>query len=422
MDDSIISRTGNSKILMGPANFAEMFPTWEAFRDAFAASGVPTDILTNPSGYEKLGAPLNAATLLKNTTAALVGLDGSAVPDDMLYALAWKAFKGTNLIALTVLDADGVPLDGVKLSGVAGLDGSELITDGGGAVRIPITANLNVTLTTDYLDIQRTVTQAIVYDADKFLQTITVTMPYVDTSEILYVAVSGNYRVRKRRNALCCAVGGGQGGYNGAGGSVGGSPPPGGRGGNGGTVTGKKANQEFTLIPGTLYECSVAAGGSPGGGLGGETSFATLSSGGGTAATAPLMDESLLNRYGSGVGGRGGDGGGASNNGGNGSAGTGNSGGGGAGGAGGRSSGTGYTGSGGSGGPYGGNKGEGTGQSTTNSRGGFGYNGGAGGYGGCGGGGGGGGGSGNGAGSGGIGGRGGQGVVLIQFLEEEETV
>lgn len=410
MDDSIISRTGNSKILMGPANFAEMFPTWEAFRDAFAASGVPTDILTNPSGYEKLGAPLNAATLLKNTTAALVGLDGSAVPDDMLYALAWKLMENTgNLVFLLVLDEDGAPMEGVHISGFPTADGGDLMTDGKGrALFEDFSASVEVAIYTDCLDIHSEVIK-VDPDPDHFAIWKTVTLNRAKDGDVVRVVRSGDYRVDAERSAAICCIGGGQAGYSG-GSTKNGIPAAGIDGGLGG-AGGKISNAgTVTLTPGQEYTVLLAAGGASNGDVGGDTTFAAFSSADGDPGAAPFSDELLYPLY----GGNGGKGGRTYHN--NGADGE-RAGGGGGGAAPGTTGGSiisipTFGGKGGSGGYDGGGGGVGY------YDGGFKAVGGGGGRGGFGAGGGGG-----GAGyTAAAGGPGGQGVVLIQFLKEEETV
>jgi len=50
-------------------------------------------VLTMADDPEEEGTPLNKATLLKDTTAALYGLSGDAVPDDVFAAIPGKIDK-----------------------------------------------------------------------------------------------------------------------------------------------------------------------------------------------------------------------------------------------------------------------------------------------------------------------------------------
>lgn len=92
MIDSIIAGTGNSRYLKSVANFLQKYPTYQSFAQALIAGTLPIDLNgINQDGFSVLGDPLNKATLLKDATAALFGLQNTAVPDDVLSILSKAA-------------------------------------------------------------------------------------------------------------------------------------------------------------------------------------------------------------------------------------------------------------------------------------------------------------------------------------------
>lgn len=76
------------------------------------------------------GTPLNKATLLKDTTAAILGLPKTAVPDDAFLALALPA--GKYAISVTLKSPGGRPMSGVSLPGIVTTAGSTVVTDENG--------------------------------------------------------------------------------------------------------------------------------------------------------------------------------------------------------------------------------------------------------------------------------------------------
>ena len=100
------------------------------------------------------GTPLNKATLLKDATAAILGLPNSAVPDDAFLALALPA--GKYAISVTVKSPGGRPMSGVSLSGIVTAAGSTVVTDENG-VGFGFTTNSPATITADtssFLDLK----------------------------------------------------------------------------------------------------------------------------------------------------------------------------------------------------------------------------------------------------------------------------
>lgn len=85
MIDSVLKGTGNSRFLKSAV------PAGTSWADALAmlqAGTFPIDFNgINAEGFQQVGTPLNKANLLKDATAAQIGLPPSATPDDMFQAL-----------------------------------------------------------------------------------------------------------------------------------------------------------------------------------------------------------------------------------------------------------------------------------------------------------------------------------------------
>lgn len=110
MLDAIQNGTGNSRFLKSVSNFYNLYPTYEAFVDALTAGALPVDLNgINEEGWAQLGTPLDKENLLKDATAALMGLGDEATPNDMFAALAGRITFGTqDLVAGESLLEDGV--------------------------------------------------------------------------------------------------------------------------------------------------------------------------------------------------------------------------------------------------------------------------------------------------------------------------
>ena len=85
MIDSVLKGTGNSRFLKSAV------PAGTSWADALAmlqAGTFPIDFNgINTEGFQQVGTPLNKANLLKDTTAAQIGLPTSTTPDGMFQAL-----------------------------------------------------------------------------------------------------------------------------------------------------------------------------------------------------------------------------------------------------------------------------------------------------------------------------------------------
>lgn len=88
MKDGIIKGDGTSRLARSVADFKSRYPNYDAFATALAAGTLPLDVLFHESGWSQLPDFLNKANLLKDSTAALYGLDSDSVPDNVLNLLS----------------------------------------------------------------------------------------------------------------------------------------------------------------------------------------------------------------------------------------------------------------------------------------------------------------------------------------------
>lgn len=149
MKDFVIKGNGNSRYLKSSL---EGITTWEQFRAALAAGTLPIDLNgINPEGFQQLGDPLNKATLLKDDTAALLGLGTDAVPDDAFVALVLG--QGVYGYRVKVQLSDGTPVQGSTVSGISPLQGGSLVTGADGTVLGKSTsASVTIGCTSPYID------------------------------------------------------------------------------------------------------------------------------------------------------------------------------------------------------------------------------------------------------------------------------
>lgn len=97
------------------------------------------------------GSPLNKASLLKDSTAALLGLGTDAVPDDAFVALVLG--QGVYGYRVRVQLADGSPVEGATVSGIQPLTGSTLVTGADGTVLgKSASASVSIGCTSPYID------------------------------------------------------------------------------------------------------------------------------------------------------------------------------------------------------------------------------------------------------------------------------
>lgn len=302
------------------------------------------DLEPVPGEVNDEGTPINKATLLQDETAALYGLDGTAVPDDCFNAIIdLLVDPSKSIVNMKVVDKSGAPVANAYLTGVKNIFGGEAVTGINGNVYVTASVGTQTTVSIKAADDVSGSTSFTIPSGSHGLFSKTLTISY-NESTITY-SESKTVKISNLCKSIdVVAVGGG-----GGGGGVGQAT-----GGGGGYVT-KTTVSSFT--PYTDLQVTVGAGGTAGtstgrtennyGGSGGTSSFLTVSAsgGGGGHAGSPST--------GNGSGGT--ASGSSSSRGGNGGAGSGGYGGGG----GGRGyvdeEGNGSTGGGYGGSPYGGN-------------------------------------------------------------------
>lgn len=164
------------------------------------------------------GTPLNKETLLKDSTAALLGLTNTAVPDDAFVALILG--QGVYGYRVKVQLKDGTPVEGATVSGIKPLTGSTLVTGADGIVLGKSTsANVTIGCTSPYIDQKNPPAQAVAK-----VGTITdVTLTLENISDMITVNSSKTTKISQMVKTIdIFASGGGGGGGNGSYGGGGG--------------------------------------------------------------------------------------------------------------------------------------------------------------------------------------------------------
>ena len=215
------------------------------------------------------GTPLNKASLLKDSTAALLGLGTDAVPDDAFVALVLG--QGVYGYRVKVQLADGTPVEGATVSGIQPLTGSTLVTGEDGIVLGKSTsASVTIGCTSPYIDQKAPATQTVTKTG-----TITnVTLTLENVTDMLTIISSKTVKISSMAKTLdVTAVGGGGGGGSGTENDTTG----GGSGGGGGyakTVLGatvKEGNVTITIGSGGASSATTTSSGTSTGGTGGKT-------------------------------------------------------------------------------------------------------------------------------------------------------
>lgn len=217
------------------------------------------------------GTPLNKASLLKDSTAALLGLGTDAVPDDAFVALVLG--QGVYGYRVRVQLADGTPVEGATVSGIQPLTGSTLVTGADGTV-LGKSASASVTIgcTSPYIDQKAPAAQTVTKTG-----TITdVTLTLESITDMLTISSSKTAKISSMAKTVdIFASGGGGGGCGGI------------NAGGGGGYASNKLNEPISGD--TDLKIAIGAGGNGGtasslnGGNGGET---TVSLNNVTALTA----------------------------------------------------------------------------------------------------------------------------------------
>lgn len=172
--------------------------------------------LTRADQPTQEGTPLNKASLLKDSTAALLGLGTDAVPDDAFVALVLG--QGVYGYRVRVQLADGSPVEGATVSGIQPLTGSTLVTGADGTVLgKSASASVSIGCTSPYIDQKAPAAQTVTKTG-----TITnVTLTLENDTSLMLSRSSKIYKLSPAAKAVdLCATGGGGGGciYGGGGG------------------------------------------------------------------------------------------------------------------------------------------------------------------------------------------------------------
>ena len=227
--------------------------------------------LTRADQPTQEGTPLNKASLLKDTTAALLGLPNTAVPDDAFVALVLG--QGVYGYRVKVQLADGTPVEGSTVSGIQPLTGSTLVTGADGTVLGKSTsASVTIGCTSPYIDQKAPAAQTVTKTG-----TITnVTLTLENVTDMLTIISSKTVKISSMAKTVdIFASGGGGGGCGGI------------NAGGGGGYASNKLNEPISGD--TDLKIAIGAGGNGGtasslnGGNGGET---TVSLNNVTALTA----------------------------------------------------------------------------------------------------------------------------------------
>lgn len=205
------------------------------------------------------GTPLNKASLLKDSTAALLGLGTDAVPDDAFVALVLG--QGVYGYRVRVQLADGTPVEGATVSGIQPLTGSTLVTGADGTVLGKSTsASVTIGCTSPYIDQKAPAAQTVTKTG-----TITdVTLTLESITDMLTIDSSKTAKISSIAKTVdIFASGGGGGGCGGI------------NAGGGGGYASNKLNEPISGD--TDLKIAIGAGGNGGtesslnGGNGGET-------------------------------------------------------------------------------------------------------------------------------------------------------
>lgn len=107
MTDTMIKSAGNSRKIRTVPNARTLYPTWEAFIEAFATTGIPIDLGDlNSAGVQIMGTPYNKANVLPDATCNSLGIATSAVPKD--------AFNQLRTLVRTAQDTADTAQSGVN--------------------------------------------------------------------------------------------------------------------------------------------------------------------------------------------------------------------------------------------------------------------------------------------------------------------
>lgn len=243
--------------------------------------------VTMADGATVQGTPYNKDTMLRDSTAAAIGLTSDdPVVSEALEKLA-TALIANGLTSIFVKDEDGNGIPNIKINGIESVSGGSLTTDANGRALGVVTSSREVTFESNYIDIP-SVTVTVNPDFEK-MNTVEVLMPFAPAGTILSFETSGPLSIYRTAQHNFCLVGGGNGGGGGGRGreysSGTGTQGAGGTGGTGGkvyivTATVPMGTHDFVCGSGGLGGPSNSSGaaGLSNGGSGGDTTFLSFSS------------------------------------------------------------------------------------------------------------------------------------------------
>lgn len=224
----------------------------------------PVDGLTNTYDMVRAdeptqeGTPLNKATFLKDSTASLIGLPNSALPDDALIALAIGV--GYYGFRIKVLLSNGEPAEGLKIEGIMSLDGSDVYTDYNGVAFGKSKSPATISIISPFLD-QKNLESTVIESTGTITDT---TISLLEQTDIIEITESKTVKISQATTSVdITAVGGGGGGGGGSTNQTSISAlTSGGGGGGGGYVTTSLGNSTLLLSELIII---IGAGGSAGG-------------------------------------------------------------------------------------------------------------------------------------------------------------
>ena len=164
--------------------------------------------LTRADQPTQEGTAINKTNLLKDSTAALLGLGTSAVPDDAFLVLALGS--GYYGYRVKVQLADGTPVEGSTVSGLSALPGSSLVTGADGiVVGRSTSSSVTIGCSSPYIDQKPPEAQAVT----KTGMITDATLTLSNNTEMQTITSSKTTRISPLAKTLdITAVGGGGGG------------------------------------------------------------------------------------------------------------------------------------------------------------------------------------------------------------------
>lgn len=253
MKDGIPKGNGESRRVM-----AFLPETYDEFRLQAQSGNLFMDIFFNAAGWQQQPDFLNKRNLLQDTTAAMYGLDGTAVIDDVFQKILFVLTGKDAIVQVSLTDYAGNAVSGIAINGLVNAAGQNMVTDeNGNAVGFASPGDtLTAGYTEDYID----------------CGTASAKVPggsgVIEMKMVIPSANSDNYALIEQSTTIifspavryidACLVGGGGGGDMGFSGTVGEQVRRTGRGGDGGNI---KNVLGFSVESGRQYAISIGIGG-----------------------------------------------------------------------------------------------------------------------------------------------------------------